>query len=241
MVSCRLPCVAAYLNVYERTPMKRSELNQIIQSAMAFIHQRGLFLPPFAAWTPEDWHSRAPATAELIANGLGWDITDFGSGDFAKQGLLLFTVRNGHPAHPEAKPYAEKLMIVGDGQLTPLHYHWRKVEDIINRGGGMLMVRVYHSTADEQLDRNSAVDVSVDGIMRTIEAGGIVALAAGESITLVPGVYHEFWGEGGQLLIGEVSSINDDATDNRFFQPIGRFPTIEEDQPIRYPLVGDHR
>jgi D-lyxose ketol-isomerase len=220
--------------------MKRSELNQIIESARALIHERGFFLPPFAAWSLAEWRSRGSATAELIANGLGWDITDFGSGNFAHQGLMLFTVRNGHPAHPDAKPYAEKLMIVGDGQLTPLHFHWRKIEDIINRGGGVLKVRIYHSTSDEQLDRATPVEVSVDGMLQTIEAGGIVALAPGESITLQPGVYHEFWGEGGQLLVGEVSSINDDATDNRFFQPIGRFPTIEEDEPVRYPLVRDH-
>ena len=34
----------------------------------------------------------------------------------------------------------------------------------------------------------------------------------------------------GPVLIGEVSQCNDDNTDNRFYEPIGRFPTIEEDE-----------
>ncbi len=47
------------------------------------------------------------------------------------------------------------------------------------------------------------------------------------------------------MLIGEVSMCNDDNTDNRFLKPLGRFPTIEEDEaPYRllcneYPLAKD--
>ena len=33
------------------------------------------------------------------------------------------------------------------------------------------------------------------------------------------------------MLVGEVSSCNDDVADNRFFEPIGRFPAVEEDEP----------
>ena len=54
-------------------------------------------------------------------------------------------------------------------------------------------------------------------------------LVPGESITLLPGVWHGFWGEGKDVLIGEVSTVNDDLTDNVFAEPIGRFAEIEED------------
>ena len=42
-----------------------------------------------------------------------------------------------------------------------------------------------------------------DGMARTVQAGGRLALTPGESVTLMPGVYHAFWGEGDDVLIGE--------------------------------------
>jgi hypothetical protein len=53
-------------------------------------------------------------------------------------------------------------------------------------------------------------------------------------------VYHAFWGEGADVLIGEVSTVNDDHTDNYFLNPIGRFPEIEEDEARHRLLVGDY-
>ena len=71
-------------------------------------------------------------------------------------------------------------------------------------------------------------------------AGSRLVLDPGESVTLLPGVWHAFWGEGGDVLIGEVSTVNDDLTDNVFAEPIGRFSTIEEDEaPLRL-LVSDY-
>lgn len=220
--------------------MKRSEINAIMRAADAFIRERGFTLPPFAYWTPDDWLMRGPECAEIAANRLGWDVTDFGLGDFARSGLFLFTIRNGNPRDPAGKPYAEKLLIVDEGQLTPLHFHWKKMEDIINRGGGTLAVRLYAATPDEGCDASHPVEVTLDGVRRTIEPGGVVRLRPGESITLPPYLYHEFWGEGGRVLVGEVSSVNDDATDNRFYQPVGRFPAIEEDEPPLYLLCNDY-
>jgi len=38
---------------------------------------------------------------------------------------------------------------------------------------------------------------------------------------------------GGKVLIGEVSMVNDDDSDNRFLDETGRFPAIEEDvEPV---------
>jgi D-lyxose isomerase len=42
------------------------------------------------------------------------------------------------------------------------------------------------------------------------------------------------------VLVGEVSTVNDDSTDNRFFEPVGRFPEIIEDVAPRHLLVGDY-
>lgn len=222
--------------------MKRSEINQIIREADAFIRHQGFHLPPFAYWTPDEWRSKDQSVAEIVEKRLGWDITDFGSGDYARTGLFLFTLRNGDLAALQTgkgKLYAEKLLIVDVDQVTPLHFHWLKTEDIINRGGGKLMIQLYNATPDEQL-ADTPVTVSTDGVVRTVEAGGVIALTPGESITLPPYCYHKFWGAESRVLVGEVSTVNDDSADNRFFDPIGRFPEIEEDEAPLHLLVSDY-
>ena len=119
--------------------MKRSELNRIIGEAIAFVEGRGLCFPEFAKWGPERWARLTEGERELVDNMLGWDVSDFG-GDFARTGLLIFTFRNGNFHHQDKypKPYAEKYLLVNDGQVLPYHYHWYKMEDTINRGGGDL-------------------------------------------------------------------------------------------------------
>lgn len=224
--------------------MKRSEVNSIMRSADAFLREHQFYLPPFAYWTPEEWQNKGSEAAEIVSTQLGWDITDFGKGDFQKAGLFLFTIRNGLPQNlvqGKGKLYAEKIMIVNEHQMTPMHFHWSKMEDIINRGGGNLVVQLYESTPDEQIDEHRQVQVSVDSILRTVPAGGSVVLRPGESITLTRGLYHQFWAEGGRTLIGEVSLVNDDSADNRFYEALGRFPSIEEDELPLYLLVGDYR
>lgn len=223
--------------------MKRSEINSIMRDADAFIRRQGFYLPPFAYWTPEEWKTKGDEVCEIVDNRLGWDITDFGSGDFQKSGLFLFTIRNGHPSNwdkRQGKLYAEKLLLVGVDQLTPLHFHWNKMEDIINRGGGKLAIQLFHSLPDGELDRRSPVSVSLDGVRRTVPAGETLELSPGESITLVPYLYHKFRAAGSRVLCGEVSMVNDDTSDNRFYEPLGRFPVIEEDEPPLHLLVMDY-
>jgi len=222
--------------------MKRSEINAIMREADAFIRGRGFYLPPFAYWTPQAWAAKGGEVREIVDNGLGWDITDFGSGKFDECGLFLFTIRNGHPHNwqtLQGKLYAEKIMLVGADQVTPMHFHWSKSEDIINRGGGKLVIQLYNSTADEGL-ANTDVTVSTDGVQRTVKAGDTVVLAPGESITLPSRLYHAFWGAESRVMVGEVSMVNDDKTDNRFYEPVGRFPQIEEDEPPLHLLVTDY-
>ncbi len=222
--------------------MKRSEINAIMQKADAFIQSRGFYLPPFAYWTPQDWTGKGAEAIEIVENKLGWDITDFGRGNFDALGLFLFTVRNGNSRDLQTlkgKLYAEKIMVVEDGQVTPMHFHWSKMEDIINRGGGDLLIQLYQATADEQLDEKNEVSVSIDGVRRRVAAGETLRLTPGESITLEPRCYHKFWGKG-RVLVGEVSLVNDDEHDNRFYEPVGRFPDIEEDVPPLHLLCNDY-
>lgn len=219
--------------------MKRSEINQIIREAEQFLQAHQYILPEFAYWTPKDWAKKGTECTEIRENMLGWDITDYGMGDFSKIGLLLVTVRNGNQKNPEKypKPYAEKIMIVREEQVTPMHYHWSKMEDIINRAGGTMMMQLYNSLPDGELDRTGDVTYVSDGTVYTVPAGSIIEFKTGESITLRQGMYHSFWAkEGcGTTMIGEVSMCNDDETDNRYYEKMGRFPEIEEDEaPLRY-------
>ena len=223
--------------------MKRSEINRIIRENIGFLRERGFCMPPFAFWSPEDWKSKGHEYDEIRDNALGWDLTDYGSGDFSKTGLFLFTIRNGNQQRPEEykKPYAEKIMIVDDGQVTPYHYHWYKMEDIINRGGGTLCVKMYN--ADENtdlLDEESPVVIHTDGRVYEAPAGTVLRLEPGESVTLYQKQYHSFWAEGGKTLVGEVSQCNDDNADNRFLDNVGRFPEIEEDEPAEYLLCNEY-
>ena len=227
--------------------MKRSEINGFIREAEAFYREHRFSLPPFAGWSPEEWKSRGPEADEIRSRRLGWDLTDFGCGDFLKIGLFLFTVRNGNVNDPTSKGYAEKIMIVREGQITPWHFHWSKTEDIINRGVGRLVIDLAHASDDESALAETPVEVSTDGVLRRVEARGRVVLSPGESITLVPKLYHTFWAERGHgaALVGEVSSVNDDAADNRFLDAPGRFPEINEDEPpyrllcTEYPPAPD--
>ena len=221
--------------------MKRSELNAIMRDAVAFIKDMKFQLPPFAFWSPADWATKGHDYDEIRDNMLGWDITDFGSGDYKKVGLLMFTLRNGNfnDKVKYVKPYAEKLLIVEEGQITPCHFHWSKMEDIINRGGGDLLVQVYNSDEKEDFAATD-VPLAIDGHRYSVKAGSIVRIKPGESISIQSGMYHKFWAEGGRTLLGEVSKVNDDRVDNRFHDPVGRFPAIEEDEPALYLLGNEY-
>ncbi|MCA8884816.1 MAG: D-lyxose/D-mannose family sugar isomerase [Rhodobacteraceae bacterium] len=221
--------------------MKRSHLNACVDEGAAFIASFGYVLPPFAFWTADEFCARDHAL--LVERGMGWDVTDYGQGRFDDLGLLLFTVRNGTAQdlqHGRGMLYAEKIMISRKNQLSPMHRHFLKAEDIINRGGGTLILELFAGAADGSIDRDAPVTVPVDGQLKTLPAGGHLALAPGESVTLLPGVWHAFWGEGGDVLIGEVSTVNDDRTDNDFELDIPRFTSVDEDcAPTRW-LVSDY-
>lgn len=225
--------------------MKRSRVNEIIRSSDEFIRSFGFKLPPFAYWSPSQMQSRRADISAIIDANLGWDVTDYGQGDFENLGLFLFTVRNGNPADlakGAGMLYAEKIMISRHDQISPMHRHTTKAEDIINRGGATLALELFNDDGTGLgIDEKSDVTVYTDGIKRVLPAGGVLSLSPGESVTLLPGNWHKFWGEGGDVLIGEVSTVNDDNTDNTFLQPIGRFSQIEEDEEPLHLLVSDYK
>ncbi len=190
--------------------MKRSEINQAYRDACACFTRHGWALPP----KPK------------------WDITDFGLGDFSRNGLTLVNLA----LEPE---YCEKLMYARRGQTTPCHAHARKKEDIICRAGELL-VRVWPRRPDPEPTGTATFRIFMDGEPRQAVAGETLTLRAGSRVTLVPGVWHEFRPGADECIIGEVSTANDDQHDNFFLDPaVGRFPRIEEDEPPAIRLVGE--
>jgi D-lyxose ketol-isomerase len=223
--------------------MKRSRINDILIEAEDMIRSFGFVLPPFANWTPQQFKARKDVAAHVIETRCGWDITDYGAGRFDEMGLFLFTLRNGRLADLQrggGMCYAEKLLISKQDQLSPMHTHVIKAEDIINRGGATLVIELYGSDETGAFAEDRGGTVLCDGIRRAYAPGEKLRFAPGESVTLMPGDWHAFWGEGGDVLIGEVSTVNDDETDNIFRDPIGRFANVEEDvAPLRL-LVSDY-
>lgn len=204
--------------------MKRSEINEALRRAERTLSDYRWLLPDWSRWSAAD-HGQSPdLSAFLRARQLGWDVTDFGLGDFAANGLVLFCVRNGAQGDPDTLPYAEKLLFIREGQVTPFHAHKTKLEDIIVRGGGNLML------AFSQDGSFANAPVLVDGRV-TPAHDGPIRLRPGQSITIPRGMQHSFWGEAGtgDVFAAEVSQCNDDLTDNYFRAPIGRFTRIEED------------
>lgn len=212
--------------------MKRSKINQCIREMEALVQKHGFRLPPFCNWTPDEWKEKDGEYDEIRDNMLGWDITDFGLGKFDEVGFALITLRNGNQNNPKYKKvYAEKLLMLKDGQTAPMHFHWNKSEDIIKRGGGNLVITLYQDDGEGGLSKENVL-VNADGRSYEAKAGVKVVLHPGESVTLWPHQYHDFAIEPGtgDVLIGEVSMSNDDVKDNRFYEKVGRFPEIEEDE-----------
>ena len=220
--------------------MKRSEINRQIEFAIDFFKQYSFQLPAWACLSPAEWKTKGAEYDEIRLAGLGWDITDFGKQQFEKEGLTLFTVRNGYPGRIPYKTYCEKIMIAGVEQVTPMHFHWKKMEDIINRGGGDLCMQLWKADRETEEMTNSPFTMKIDGVERTFKAGEMLRLKPGESICFEPYVYHAFWAEGAPALIGEVSTVNDDSNDNRFYESLGRYPEIIEDEPSRYCLCNEY-
>lgn len=225
--------------------MKRTKINAAILKAKKRLEEYKISLPMFAYWDSSEWQKNENKISRIKERMLGWDVTDFGSGDFDNCGAVLFTVRNGDKNDKENKaPYAEKYIILSDAteQKIPLHYHIEKTEDIINRGGGILVVQLYNKDENGGLDMENDVVVYMDCVKHIVPAGGFVEVMPGNSITLEPFVYHSFCAKKneGLLIVGEVSKVNDDNNDNVFYVKSDRFCEIEEDEEKLHPLVNEY-
>ena len=223
--------------------MKRSEINSYIRWAEKFLADNNIRLPELAYWTPSELKAREASLATVRRLKLGWDITDFGSGDFDRVGAVLYTVRNGLADDPSVGvPYCEKYILMREGQRLPNHYHVFKSEDIINRAGGDFYVQLWNAdkTTGKMLDTD--VHVMMDGIEHVVKPGEEIIVRKGQSISLTPYIAHIFGPKpgAGDCIIGEVSKVNDDHTDNYFLEKIARFADIDEDVPPSRLLCNEY-
>jgi hypothetical protein len=123
-------------------------------------------------------------------------------------------------------------------QVTPLHTHKKKKEDIICRSG-RLAIELWKGHPN-RTRKGAVFSLSRNGEKVKVHSGETIILKPGERVTLTPGIYHAFWPESDEAVIGEVSTANDDSNDNFFVDPdIGRFPGIEEDKPATTRLLWE--
>ena len=223
--------------------MNRSEINSAIQWAADLMKAYHISLPVYADWSPAEWKAHEAETGLIRRLMLGWDLTDYGCGDFDRIGTVLYTVRNGSDTEPDVGvPYCEKYLIVKEGQRLLNHYHVNKTEDIINRAGGVLQLYLWNADPETGKKLDTDVVVFQDGIRHTYRPGEEILITPGNSITLTPYVAHIFGAKPGYgpLICGEVSKVNNDLTDNYFLEPSSRFPEIEEDEPALRPMCNEY-
>ena len=81
------------------------------------------------------------------------------------------------------------------------------------------------------------------GVNLTVEPGEKLILTPGESVCLESIHAHRFYGEPGrgEVLVGEVSMVNDDENDNCFLDGVIRFDPVEEDEPPERIPAADYR
>ena len=223
--------------------MKRSQINNALKWANQLLDKHGFKLPEYAYWTVDEWRKNKARLDTVRAVMLGWDVTDYGLDDYDNVGGVLYTIRNGDLNDKSLGAlYAEKFILLWPGQKLPTHFHTMKTEDIINKAGGVLWLKLYNAKNNDDIDYETDVNAYMDGIRHTFKAGELVKVYPGQSITLTPRMYHTFGAlEGeGDLIVGEVSSINDDNTDNHFNPSLPRFSQVEEDEEILLPLCNEY-
>ena len=220
--------------------MKRSEINKSIAEAKLLIAEYRWTLPRWAYWNVEQYKNHPDLSLYLRDHQMGWDVTDFGRGNFSKEGIILFCVRNGVQNIDNEKPYAEKLLFMKEDQVIPFHSHNIKLEDIINRGGGNLVLE-FVKVDSQKNPLQEKIKVMIDGEFKTLNPYEPLILERGQSVTVERFVYHKFYAEKGtcMAMAGEVSQVNDDKKDNYFLEKVGRFADIEEDEDILHPLWNE--
>ena len=218
--------------------MKRSEINQIIKKSKSYFNKNNFYLPPWSSWTLKEWKRNINFAKIAYESQIGWDITDFGKNNFQKEGSVLFCIRNGNKKSKKSISYSEKLMLLMPNQKIPFHFHKNKTEDIINKCNGVLELGLYAS--DDQFNKKKeSFILNIDSKPIKIKPNTKIFLQPGQSITIQPYLCHYFKSSNKNkktLIVGEVSSSNDDNSDNYFPDKNLRFSKIEEDEEINIPL-----
>ena len=225
--------------------MKRSGINKQIGEAINIIEKSGIVLPYHAHWSLGSWYQNRNLAEELRKRAIGWNITDFGSGNFSKTGVILYTPSNGIFDPVTNKPidqtYAHRYFILRDGQEIMTEHHQTKIEDIIVFAGAQLKVEVHNVGPNEELDREKEVKIMRNGIWESYTPGTVITLVPGERIRFEPRHYHRPCGHGGTVLIEEVSMVTDDLKESRHLpeeKPMA-FAQIEEDEQPIYLLCTE--
>lgn len=219
--------------------MKRSHTNQALKELEDMCEKNCGYLPPFCHFTPEQRQSIDHDYDKVRNCMLDWDITDYGVGDSDILAFSLITLRNENRAMVDnySKVYVEKLLYLKEGQYASNHFQWYKTEDIINRVGGNVLIRIRSSLSNEENDYEPDAAVYTASRINSASVGTQICLTPGERIHVQQYLYHAFSEEKktGSVLLGKVSMDNDD-TGNRCNPTVGRFPKIRDYEP-QYRLL----
>ena len=102
------------------------------------------------------------------------------------------------------------------------------------------MVELFGSDDQGRFAADRSGVVRCYGNSTPFKAGTRLRLPPGVSVTLMPLDWRAFWDEGGDIVIGGVSTVNDDVSNNLFRDPVGRFAQIDEEGPPTRLLVADY-
>ncbi len=102
------------------------------------------------------------------------------------------------------------------------------------------MKRSVSNLGDPHESHGRSFTIPMNHEPRRVKSGQFIELKTGSRVTLVPGIYHEFWPVSEECVISEVSTANDDLNDNFFMNSnTGCYPGIEEDEPAEVQLLSD--
>jgi len=100
-------------------------------------------------------------------------------------------------------------MHLAEDQKSVIHYHKSKMEDIINNGGGNILICFWKTLPDGKLS-DEDLTLMVDAEPRLLKAGEELRLAPGQSVTIPQKTFHKFWaqkGRGGCDLSGSFDGL----------------------------------
>lgn len=112
-------------------------------------------------------------------------------------------------------------------------------EDIINRGGGKMVMELLNQRNDGRVEEEKEVNVEKDGRIVKKKEGENMKIKKGERVKIMKGNWKDLWGEGGDVMIGEVQNVNEDMKENILREKIGRLQDIEEKEKKLNMIVYD--